>query len=136
MRREVDEALACLESVGFITNAHARNFLREYHGRRFRHLPAKNILGEIVWSWTWFDPSLVCTETDADVAHRCSEVAGVGLCPLGVDSFHLTVYSGDDGKFYAGVDSLIFRYGENIDELSAMMWRGVRPVLLGEWSIR
>jgi len=135
-RRETDAVVAGLERVGFVCHEEARKFLGEYLGLRIDHLPALVIAGERISSWTNFDPSAVCTTRDADVARRCAEVADTPLFPIGVDSFHLTVYSGSDGRFYAGFDSSVYQYGEDCNAIFSMMRAGVRPILLGEWTLQ
>ncbi|MBH0245355.1 SUKH-3 domain-containing protein [Streptomyces bacillaris] len=135
-RRETDAIVAGLERVGFACHEEARKFLGEYLGLKIDHLPALVIAGERVSSWTHFDPSAVCTTRDADVARRCAEVADTPLFPIGVDSFHLTVYSGSDGRFYAGFDSSVYRYGEDRNAMFSMMRAGVRPISLGEWTLQ
>ncbi|MEU3603561.1 SUKH-3 domain-containing protein [Streptomyces sp. NPDC006798] len=132
-RRDSDALVAGLEHAGFACHEKARSFLGEYLGLRVDHLPALVINGERKTSWTHFDPSAVCTTRDADVARRCAEVAGTALCPIGVDSFHLTVYSGTDGIFYAGFDSSVYRYGEDRNAMFSMMKAGIRPTSLGDW---
>ncbi|MFD5620628.1 SUKH-3 domain-containing protein [Streptomyces yangpuensis] len=136
VRRETDAIVAGLERVGFASHEEARSFLGECLGLKIDHLPALDIAGERISSWTHFDPSAVCTTRDSEVARRCAEVAGTTLFPVGVDSFHLTVYSGSDGKFYAGFDSSVFRYGEDRNAMFSMMKAGVRPILLGEWTLQ
>lgn len=132
-RRAAEAVIPELERVGFFSHERARSFLNEYCGLKIFHPPAAVILEKHVSSFTRFDPSLVCTACDADVARRCSVVVGVGLFPVGVDSFHLTVYSGDDGRFYAGMDSSVFAYGDDADAMFSMMRDGIRPALLGDW---
>lgn len=136
MPREADAVVAGMEGVGFACHEEARSFLDRYLGLKVDHLPALFVTGERISSWTRFDPSAVCTARDADVARRCAEVAGVALFPIGVDSFHLTVYSGNDGRFYAGFDSSVYRYGEDRNAMFSMMEAGVRPISLGEWTIQ
>ncbi|WP_075927034.1 SUKH-3 domain-containing protein [Nocardiopsis sp. CNR-923] len=136
MRREADDIVAALERVGFACHEEARSFLGECLGLKVDHLPVLVISGERVSSWTRFDPSAVCTTRDANVARRCAEVAGTVLCPVGVDSFHLTVYSGSDGRFYAGFDSSVYEYGKDRNAMFSMMKAGMRPVSLGEWVLK
>ncbi|MFB8414660.1 SUKH-3 domain-containing protein [Streptomyces albidoflavus] len=135
-RRETDAIVAGLERVGFACHEEARKFLGEYLDLKIDHLPTLVVAGERVSSWTHFDPSAVCTTRDADVARRCAEVAETPLFPIGVDSFHLTVYSGSDGRIYAGFDSSVYRYGEDRNAMFSMMRAGVRPVSLGEWTLQ
>ncbi|MFD5249915.1 SUKH-3 domain-containing protein [Amycolatopsis sp. NPDC058340] len=135
-RREKDAIVAGLERVGFACHEEARKFLGEYLGLRVDHLPALVIAGERISSWTNFDPSAVCATRDADVARRCAEVANTSLFPIGLDSFHLTVYSGSDGRFYAGFDSSVYQYGEDCKAMFSMMRAGIRPILLGEWTLQ
>ncbi|NXY95197.1 SUKH-3 domain-containing protein [Streptomyces sp. BR123] len=134
-RPAADVVVAGLERVGFACHEKARSFLGEYFALKIDHLPALVITGSRISSWTNFDPSAVCTTRDADVASRCSEVAGTALFPIGVDSFHLTVYSGSDGRFYAGFDSSVYQYGQDRNVMFSMMKAGVRPILLGEWTL-
>ncbi|MFI5620314.1 SUKH-3 domain-containing protein [Streptomyces sp. NPDC051567] len=136
VRREADAIVAGLERVGFACHEEARSFLGEYLGLKVDHLPALVIAGERISSSTHFDPSAVCTTRDADVARRCAEVAGAALFPIGVDSFHLTVYSGSNGRLYAGFDSSVYRYGEDCNAMFSMMKAGVRPIPLGEWTLQ
>ncbi|WP_432855024.1 SUKH-3 domain-containing protein [Amycolatopsis sp. CA-161197] len=134
-RREADASVADLERVGFACHEEAKNFLSEYFGLKIDHPPALFIVREWITSWTRFDPSAVCTTGDADVARRCEGVAGTVLCPIGVDSFHVTVYSGSDGVFYAGFDSSVYQYGEDRNAMFSMMKDGIRPIPLGEWTL-
>ncbi|MFC9472116.1 hypothetical protein ACFTS5_07985 [Nocardia sp. NPDC056952] len=90
----------------------------------------------VVSSRTYFDPSAVCTARNVDVARRCAEVAGAALLPIGVDSFHLTLYSGSDGQFYAGFDSSVYRYADDRDVLFSMLKDGIRPLLLGQQTLQ
>ncbi|MDV9171345.1 SUKH-3 domain-containing protein [Streptomyces sp. W16] len=136
VRREVDAIVAGLERVGFACHEEAMRFLGEYLDLKIDHRPDLVIAGERISSWTHFDPSPVCTTRDADVARRCAEVAGTALFPIGVDSFHLTVYSGSSGSFYAGFDSSVYQYGEDCNAMFSMMKAGVRPISLGEWTLR
>ncbi|WIX78750.1 SUKH-3 domain-containing protein [Amycolatopsis carbonis] len=135
VRREADAIVVGLERVGFVCHEQAKNFLSECFGLKIDHPPALFIAGERISSWTHFDPSAVCTTRDADVARRCAGVAGTVLCPIGVDSFHVTVYSGSDGAFYAGFDSSVYQYGEDRNAMFSMMKDGIRPILLGEWTL-
>ncbi|MEW2162189.1 SUKH-3 domain-containing protein [Streptomyces sp. NPDC007084] len=134
-RRETDAVVAGLERVGFVCHEAARSFMGECLSLKIDHPPALVIAGERISSWTHFDPSAVCTSRDADVARRCAEVAGTVLFPIGVDSFHLTVYSGSDGRFYAGFDSSVYQYGEDRNAMFSMMKDGIRPIPLGEWML-
>ncbi|MET9216946.1 MULTISPECIES: SUKH-3 domain-containing protein [unclassified Nocardia] len=136
VRADAEAVIGDLERVGFACHKAGRSFLRGYLGLRIDHGPDLVIAGEVVRSWTSFDPSVVCTARDADVARRCAEVAGADLVPIGVDSFHLTLYSGSDGRFYAGFDSSVYRYGDDVSALFSMMKEGIRPIVLGEWVIR
>ncbi|MEV6431274.1 SUKH-3 domain-containing protein [Nocardia sp. NPDC051463] len=136
VRPEADAVTADLERVGFACHEEGRSFLGEYLGLEIDHLPALVIAGERISSWTYFDPSAVSTVRDVDVARRCAEVAGAVLFPIGVDSFHMTLYSGSDGKFYAGFDSSVYRYAEDPNVLFSMLKNGVRPILLGEWTLQ
>ncbi|MER7332466.1 MULTISPECIES: SUKH-3 domain-containing protein [unclassified Micromonospora] len=133
---EADAITTGLGRVGFDCHEEGRSFLGEYFGLKINHLPSLVIAGKRITSWTLFDPSAVCTARDAGIAHRCAEVAGTALLPVGVDSFHLTVYSGSDGEFYAGFDSSVYWYGEDCNALFSMMKDGARPIPLGEWTVQ
>ncbi|MER6628164.1 SUKH-3 domain-containing protein [Streptomyces sp. NPDC000987] len=135
MRHQTDAMLAAMDRVGFVCHEKATSFMGEFLGLKIDHLPALVIAGERISSWTHFDPSAVCTTRDADVARRCAEVAGTVLFAIGVDSFHLTVYSGSDGRFYAGFDSSVYQYGEDRNAMFSMMKAGIRPIPLGEWML-
>jgi hypothetical protein len=124
-----------LEAVGFQGSACAAEFLGSFLGLRMEHLPSIELNGRTVFTWTRFDPSAVCTEGDAGVAGCCSEVVGVPLFPVGTDGFHLTIYVSPEGWFYAGMDSRVYEYSENVDGLFGMMAAGIRPREVGEWSL-
>jgi SUKH-3 immunity protein len=124
-----------LESVGFRSFACAAEFLDSFLGLRLRHPPSIELGGKTIFCWTEFSPSAVCTERDAQVAWRCSEVIGEPLFPVGTDGFHLTIYVSPSARFYAGVDSYVFEYSGNADDLFGMMAAGVRPRRIGEWSL-
>lgn len=124
-----------LESVGFQKSANAVEFLRSFLGLRLEHPPSIELKGRTIFTWTEFSPSAVCTERDARVAGRCSELIGEPLFPVGTDGFHLTIYVSPTGRFYAGVDSWAFEYSENADGLLRMMAAGIRPRKIGEWHL-
>ncbi|MCX5269583.1 SUKH-3 domain-containing protein [Streptomyces sp. NBC_00199] len=105
-----------MRHVGFVSNETAEGFSGRYLGLRIEHPPALSISGRNITSWTLLDPTAVCTARDANVAERCAAVAGTPGFPVGVDSFHLTLYAGEDGAFYAGFDSSVFRYGRDAEE--------------------
>ncbi|WP_330277849.1 SUKH-3 domain-containing protein [Lentzea sp. NBC_00516] len=136
VRGEAGGAVVDLERVGFVSHPEARSFLAAYYGLKIDHPPTTVIEGKMISSWTSFDPTAVCTARDADVARRCAEVADAVLFPVGVDSFHVTLYSGNDGKFYAGFDSSVYQYGEDRNEMFSMIKNGDRPILLGEWLMQ
>lgn len=120
--------------VGFNCSDVAKDFLFEYCGFELMHLPRLRIMGKMISSWTRFDPRLVCTRRDAQVAFKASGVAGVELFPIGVDSFHLTIFIGQDGYFYAGFDSSVYSYGGGVNEFFSNLRSGLRPVLVGDWA--
>jgi len=136
--RAVDAAadIHRLESVGFHASECAAEFLASFLGLRLEHPPSIELGGRTVFTWTRFAPSAVCTERDARVAARCSEITGEPLFPVGTDGFHLTVYVSPAGRFYAGMDSRVYEYSENADGMLAMMAAGRRPRKIGEWSLR
>lgn len=136
--RAVDAApdIHRLESVGFQGSACAAEFLGSFLGLRLEHPPSIELGGKTIFTWTRFDASAVCTEGDARVAGRCSEITGESLFPVGTDGFHLTVYVTPAGRIYAGMDSRVYEYSRDADGMLAMMAAGVRPGKIGEWSLR
>jgi hypothetical protein len=124
-----------MRRVGFNGSDAANDFLSEYFEFELAHLPRLRILGKMISSWTRFDPRLVCTQRDAWVASKASGVAGVGLFPVGVDSFHLTIYIDRNGDFYAGFDSSVYFYGRGVNEFFSNLKSGARPVLIGDWMM-
>jgi hypothetical protein len=135
--RAVDVAadIRRLESVGFQSSEPAAEFLGSFLGLRLEHLPSIELGGKRIFTWTRFAPSAVCTERDARVAGRCSEVAGESLFPVGTDGFHLTIYVSPAGRFWAGMDSRVYEYSADADGMLAMMAAGARPRQIGEWSL-
>ncbi|MET8288055.1 SUKH-3 domain-containing protein [Streptomyces sp. NPDC051639] len=137
VRREVDVMgqIRSLESVGFPCSQYASEFLRGFSGLKIEHLPSISIDGREIFTWTEFDPSRVCTERDAWISEKCSEVALESLFPVGVDGFHLTIYTSPRGRFFAGVDSFVYLYSETIDGLFDKMANGIRPHRIGVWEL-
>ncbi|MFI8803196.1 MULTISPECIES: SUKH-3 domain-containing protein [Micromonospora] len=131
---EIEVVAANLKRAGFECHEEGHAFLGQYIGLTVEHPPTLLIAGERIASWTRFEPSAVCTVRDARISRRCATVAGVALMPVGVDSFHLTIYSGSDGRFYAGFDSSVYRYGNSRNDMFSMMKNGVRPSFLGDWA--
>jgi hypothetical protein len=124
-----------MRAVGFDVSDAAVEFLEEFSHLRISHAPSV-IMGEReIFCWTEFDPARVCTERDARIANRCSELVGDPLCPVGIDGFHFTVYISAGSKFYAGMDASVYGYSENAGELFSLMVRGVRPQHLADWRV-
>ncbi|MGW7824413.1 SUKH-3 domain-containing protein [Streptomyces puniciscabiei] len=138
MERSVDvsEVVRNLRVVGFDVSEAALHFLERFFLLRISHPPSIDIGGQEIFCWTEFDPGRVCTERDAMVANRCSELIGASLCPVGTDGFHRTIYISNDGRFFAGIDASLYRYSEDVDELFSSMADGVRPQHLADWNIR
>ncbi|MFG3064826.1 SUKH-3 domain-containing protein [Streptomyces sp. NPDC048231] len=124
-----------MELVGFEVSAAARRFLEAFHGLRIEHPPSISLNSREMFCWTEFDPMRVCTERDARIAGRCAGVAGESLCPVGIDGFHLTVYISPIGRFFAGMDSLVFDYADCIDEFFIKLAEGSRPQPIGNWEL-
>jgi hypothetical protein len=133
---DVISGIRDLESVGFRASDPAVEFLRSFLGLRLEHPPSIEIEGRRIFCWTKFSPSAVCTERDAWVADRCSEIVGESLFPVGTDGFHLTVYVAPSGRCHAGMDSRVYEYSGDADGLLRMMAAGARPRKIGEWNPR
>lgn len=123
-----------MTTAGFDVSQAARRFLTAFSGLRAEHLPSLTLNGRQIWSWTEFDPRLVCTNRDARVASRCANVVGEPLCPVGVNSFHLTVYITPSMSFFAGMDASVYEYGAAADEFFARLADGARPQPRGSWN--
>jgi hypothetical protein len=123
-----------LRDIGFGESQSAATFLREFGLLKIDHQPSLTIRGKLVASSTAFDPLRVCTERDVTVASRCSEIVGAKLFPIGVDSFHMTIYMADNLSLYAGVDASVYDYAENFAQLLENMLVGVRPGHCGSWN--
>jgi hypothetical protein len=104
-KRHVDEEpiMRDLRDIGFGESQSAATFLREFGLLKIDHQPSLTIRGKLVASSTAFDPLRVCTERDVTVASRCSEIVGAKLFPIGVDSFHMTIYMADNLSLYASL---------------------------------
>lgn len=124
-----------MEAVGFEVPDSARQFLEAFWGIRIEHPPSVNINGRVVFCHTDFNSMRVCTERDADTARRCAAVVGTPLFPVGVDSFHLTIYFSPAGEVFAGMDSSVFRFAEGVDEFFGKLADGSRPQHAGDWEI-
>ena len=98
------------------------------------HDPSLLIGDRLVRSSTDFSPERVCTPRDADVAELCSVLVGTRMFPVGVDSFHMTIYLAGDETFYAGLDASVFEYASSFGELLEHMAFGVRPKRLADWA--
>ncbi len=135
--RDVDatDVFARLGSCGFRVSDAARNFLGRYYGLRLLHEPCIEVRGTVVCTRTSFDPLVVATERDVRFAERCSSVAGVDLCPVGTDGFHLTIYVSPDGRLWGGKDSYVYAYASDESRLFEKMRTGERPSKIGEWRL-
>ena len=124
-----------MDSVGFDVSPAAQRFLTAFSGLRTEHPPSIVLNGKKVHSWTEFDPMRVCTERDSRIASRCAKVVDEPLCPVGTDSFHLTVYISPSMRFFAGMDASVYKRGESVDEFFAGLAEGEKPQLVGSWEI-
>jgi hypothetical protein len=131
----VGEVINSLQSVGFDVPTAAVRFLSEFAFLELEHEPSISLHGDRSSCWTRFDPTAVSTSRDARISKRCAAIARKGLCPVGTDGFHLTIYIAHDSTFFAGRDSSVFHYAESVDGLMAAMYEGVRPSEIGQWSM-
>ncbi|WP_407652715.1 SUKH-3 domain-containing protein [Amycolatopsis cynarae] len=132
---DVSQVVANLQEVGFEVSDAAHAFLEMFWKLRIEHPPSVVLDDAEIFCWTEFDPMLVCTERSARIARRCAGVAGESLCPLGIDGFHLTIYLSPAGRYLAGMDSVVYRYAEGVDEFFAKLADGRRPQPIGEWLL-
>lgn len=132
---DISSLIDDLQKVGFDVPPTARQFLSRFWRLRLQHPPSVTIDQRIISCWTEFDPLKVCTGRDAEIARRCSELVDRELTPVGTDGFHMTIYITRLGEFYSGVDSFVFEYAENANDLFSRMASGVRPVLIAEWKL-
>lgn len=135
-KRCIDQASLVTEmsTVGFEASGAASYFLEHFGLLRIEHDPSLTIDDRLVRSFTVFDPRRVCTARDADVAALCGSVIGKSLFPVGVDSFHLTIYISSDEVFYGGRDASVFNYADTFEGMLNKMHQGVRPERLADWG--
>lgn len=124
-----------MDSVGFDISTSALRFLTAFSGLRIEHPPSIILNDQKMWSWTAFEPNRVCTERDSRIAIRCAEIVGESLCPVGVNSFHMTIYISSSIRFFAGMDSAVYEYGDSVDEFFARLAGEEKPVLMGSWEL-
>ena len=134
-RVDVAELVGDMRAVGFDVSDAAVDFLEEFSQLRISHAPSIMMGEREIFCWTEFDPARVCTERDARIANRCSELVGESLCPVGTDGFHFTVYISAGRKFYAGMDASVYSYSGDAGELFSLMAVGVRPQHLADWRV-
>jgi SUKH-3 immunity protein len=134
--RRTDQSLLVgqLVAVGFAESQAAQAFLERFGQLHLEHDPSLVIGERLVRSSTDFDPSRVCTRRDVDVAELCSALISKALFPVGVNSFHMTIYITSDEHFYAGVDSSVYEYAEDASSLFGKIIAGVAPARIGTWS--
>jgi len=124
-----------MEVVGFDVPPLARQFLSTFWRLRLEHPPSIILKKRTAFCWTEFDPLKVCTKRDAEAAARCSGLVDRELIPVGIDGFHTTIYMTRLGEFFSGVDSFVFDYAGNVDDLFCRMASGSRPVRVAEWLL-
>ncbi|MGB3440391.1 MAG: SUKH-3 domain-containing protein [Actinophytocola sp.] len=123
-------------SVGFDVSPAALRFLTAFSGLRIVHSPSIMLNDRRVWSWTEFDPKQVRTERGSIIACRCAEIVDESsLCPVGINSFHFTIYISPAMRFFAGMDSSVYGYGDSVDEFFARLVDEEKPVFLGSWAL-
>lgn len=134
-RVDVDQLVSSLRLAGFYVAGPAVEFLAQFGFLRFDHEPSILLDGKRSYCWTNFDPSIVATNRDARIAKRCAGLVGEELSPIGVDGFHLTIYTTEARRFFAGRDASVFRYADSTADLFAAMRDGVRPTRIGDWKL-
>jgi SUKH-3 immunity protein len=134
--RRSDQSLLLrqLVAVGFAESQIAQDFLERFGQLHLVHDPSLVIGDRLVRSSTDFDPSRVCTRRDADVAELCSTLIEKALFPVGVNSFHMTIYITTGDSFYAGLDSSVYEYAENASSLFERIIAGVAPTRIATWG--
>ncbi len=123
-----------LAMAGFRPSDAAFEFLRCFGKLRVEHDPSVVIGDRLIRSSSEFDPARVCTTRDAEVANLCSVLIDKTLFPVGVDSWHMTVYVAQDGMFYSSLDASVFEYADDYAGLFDNMAKGVRPRRLADWA--
>lgn len=131
----VDQLQRSLRSAGFYIADSAIEFLSQFGFLRFNHEPSILLDGKRSYCWTNFDPRVVSTSRDARIARRCANLVGEELSPVGEDGFHLTIYTTDSRRFFAGRDASVFKYADSAAGLFRAMRDGVRPTRIGDWKL-
>lgn len=110
-------------------------FAAEFCGLTIYHPPSIEVGGKLHRDYTILDPPMALSGLRDDMIEKYHEVSSEPLCPVGNNRSHMTLFLGNSGALYGGVDNYLSIFGSDPTTALSRICEGARPRLIGQWRV-